>query len=478
MSAKKNFIYNFSYQILIMILPLITTPYVSRVLGADGVGIQSYTYSIVSYFVLFTMLGINNYGNRSIAMARDDRTSLSKEFINIYLVQFMMAVIMIILYIIYIIFVVTDNKTIYIIQLIYILSAMLDINWFFFGMEKFKLTVVRNVIIKILSVFSIFIFVKDSKDIYIYSLILALSNLLGQVVLWKYIGKYVRVVSINIKEVVNNIKPILILFIPVIAISIYKIMDKIMLGATSNMDQVGFYENSERIINIPMGVIVALGTVMLPKMSNLYAKGKNNDIEKYISLSLDFIMFMAYGAMFGLIGISPILIPIFLGNDFSSCVEIVSLLSVTILFLAWANVIRTQFLIPRKKDKIYIISTILGAVVNLIINILLIKKYGAIGATIGTILAEVTVAIFQSIMIRKEINIIKYFSRTVFYIIPGSVMFIVIRVIGNSCGSSLVTTILQIILGGSIYCIISFIYLISIKNQVIMNIIYKIIKKN
>lgn len=250
-------------------------------------------------------------------------------------------------------------------------------------------------------------------------------------------------------------------------------MDKIMLGSMSSISQVGFYENSEKIINIPIGVITALGTVMLPKMSNLYANGNKKEANKYIGLSLEFVMFISVGAMFGLIGVSPVLIPIFLGNKFIECVNIVSIISVTILFLAWANVIRTQYLIPKKKDKIYITSTIIGAVINLIINLLLIKKYGSIGAAIGTIFAEASVCIYQSVMVRKELNIGSYLKKVLFYMVPGIIMCVVIRILGNTLGISIVTGIIQIIVGGTIYVVLCLIYMILIKNELVINTIKK-----
>lgn len=474
MSVKKNFIYNFLYQILIMILPLITTPYISRVIGPDGVGIQSYTYSIVSYFVLFAMLGINNHGNRSIAASRKDKEELNKTFTSIYLVQSIMSIIMILLYLLYIIFIVKENKLIFIIQSIYIISALLDINWVFFGIEQFKLTVIRNTIIKLISVLSIFIFVKDSDDLYLYSLILALGILISQVVLWSYLNRYISFIKVRKNDILTQIKPIVVLFIPAIAISIYKVMDKIMLGSISNMTQVGFFENSEKIINIPLSVITALGTVMLPRMSSLYADGDEKEANKYIGLSLEFVMFVSFGAMFGIIGISPILIPIFLGNKFIECVKIVSIISVTIIFLAWANVIRTQYLIPKKKDRIYIVSTIIGAIINFIINSLLIGRYGAIGAAIGTIFAEASVCICQTMMIKNELDVGSYIKRSLFYVLPGIAMCIIVRILGYILGESILTAILQISLGGILYISVSLIYMILIKNDIAINIIEKL----
>ena len=157
MSVKKNLVYNILYQVLILIIPLITTPYISRVIGPEGIGIHSYTYSIVNYFVLFAMLGINNHGNRSIAMVKDNKEELSKTFVSIYSLQIIMSILMIIIYSIVFIFIENKYRAFFAIQFIYIIATLLDINWFFFGMEEFKLTVIRNSVVKVLSMLSIFI---------------------------------------------------------------------------------------------------------------------------------------------------------------------------------------------------------------------------------------------------------------------------------------------------------------------------------
>ena len=408
------------------------------------------------------MLGVNNHGNRSIAMVRNNQKKLNKTFTSIYLIQATMSVIMIILYIIYIIFFTKSYKIIFAIQLIYIIGALFDINWFFFGMEQFKITVIRNTIIKLISVMSIFIFVRNERNLYLYSFILALGTLISQLILWNFLIKYARFTKVSFDEVKEHIIPMLTLFIPAISVSIYKIMDKIMLGAMSTVIEVGFFTNSERIISIPLGIITALGTVMLPKMSNLLSNGKNNEAKKYVNLSLKFSMFISIGAIFGLIGVGRNIVPAFLGKGFDRCVDIVSLLSVTLLFMAWANVIRTQILIPKKKDKVYIVSTLLGAIVNVIINTLLIKKFGAIGATIGTIFAEATVSIYQTLMIRKELNIKECLKDIIIFIISGITMFFTIKYLGYILGSSLFIGIMQIIIGTFVYFLVNIIGILII----------------
>ena len=477
MSIKKNFLYNVLYQILIIILPLITTPYISRVIGPEGVGTYSYAFSIANYFVIIAMLGINNYGNRSIASVRDDKEELNKTFSSILIFHILMSFIMIIAYIIYIILFVKSNRIIFITQLVFVISALFDINWFFFGLEKFKLTVIRNTIIKIITVLSIFIFVRSKNDLWIYSLILAAGNLISQCLLWPFLKKFVKFKKPTFKEVILHLRPCSILFIPVVAVSIYKVMDKIMLGSIGDMMQVGFFENSEKIINIPLGIVTALGTVMLPKMSNLNSKKKCNENTRYIFMSIQFAMFIAFGSLFGLLGVGKTIIPIFLGEQFNECVTIVSLLAISILFIAWANVIRTQYIIPNKLDKVQVISTIIGAIVNFIINIILIGKMGAIGAAVGTIFAEISVAGYVTFKIRNELPVKKYFQSSIPFIILGFFMWIIIEVITWFMGTStLISAIIQVLVGGFVYLFVSVIYLIKSKSEIGEYIILKLKK--
>ena len=188
MGIKKNFMYNAAYQILLIILPLITTPYISRVIGVQGIGIYSYTYSIANYFVMFAMLGINNYGNRSVAKARENREELNYTFSSILLFHFIVSIIAILGYAVFILSTVNkENSFIFILQFFFVISSFFDINWFFFGMEQFKLTVVRNTFIKVLSVFLIFLFVKSKDDLWLYTLILVFSNLVSQLALWPFL---------------------------------------------------------------------------------------------------------------------------------------------------------------------------------------------------------------------------------------------------------------------------------------------------
>lgn len=458
-SIKKNFFYNTLYNILTLILPLITTPYIARVMGAERIGIYSYSYSIASYFSLFILLGLNNYGNRTIACIRDNKNELSKTFWSIYFMQLFMAIIVILLYVGYVGIISTNRKMAWI-QLIYIISVSIDINWFFFGMEQFKLTVSRNTFVKILNVLCIFLMVKDQDDIYIYGIIMSIGPLISQSILWGFLRKYICFIKISISDVFRHIKPNLILFIPVIAISLYTILDKIMLGIMSNMMEVGYYENSSKLTQVPSMVVTSLGTVMLPRVSNLISKGKKNEVFVYIEKSLFVSILMSSSIAFGLCAVSIEFVPLFFGPGYEKCIIIISILVFSSIFMSWANVIRTQYLIPNKHDDVYIISVSIGAIVNIFINVLLIPIFGAVGAAIGTLFAEAAVCIYQTIKVRKVMNIKLFIKRCIPIIICSLFMFLI--VVNIPFIHNLITTIFIKIIIGLFTFIISF-YIVYIK---------------
>lgn len=479
---KKNFVYNLIYQILILILPLVTVPYVSRVLGADGVGKYSYTYSIAYYFMICAMLGLNNYGNRAIAKVRDNKEELSKEFCGIYAFQLISSITMVVSYILYIILFNKEYKLIASIQILYVLSSVFDINWFFFGIEKFKLTITRNTLIKVLSLILIFLFVKQREDVWIYTLILAGSTLFSNIVLFSFLKKYVKFVGIKKEDVVKHIKPCFTLFLPVIAVSIYNVISKIILGSLSEISEVGYYENAVKIIQVPLSIVTALGTVMLPRTSNLISKNKDVLVKNTLSKSMTFVMFLVMPMVFGLLAIGKDFSIIFFGSEFLKTGYILKILVIDIIFISWGNVIRTQYLIPKEKDKEYTISAILGAIVNVITNLILVPKFASIGATIGNVFAEFSVVLFQSWAVRKELNLKRYFKDSVNFIIKAFIMYIGILLIGNIISkynifaiekyNVLFKLIIQVITGGIIYIGLNIKYIYI--NLDIKNFIYKI----
>lgn len=455
MSIKKNFTYNLIYQLLLFIMPLITTPYVSRVIGVNGVGIYSYTYSVAYYFVLLAMLGINNYGTRAIARVRDDKQRLNEEFSSIYIMQLIIAILSLTIYLLFVLKTSGQYRSIAIVQAIYVASAILDVNWLFFGLEKIKLIVVRNAIIKISTTCSIFLLVKSESDLIIYTLVLALGTFLSQTILWSFVRRNIRFVKPSFNQIVIHLKPNIIMFIPVIAISIYRYMSKIMISLMSDTFQTGLYESADKIVTLPLAIMVALGTVMMPKMSNMVALGNKENEKRYIRDSMQFVIVISMAVVFGFLSISGRFSIIYFGEEFSTTGKLISILAPIFLFSSWASIIRTQYLIPNRQDKRYVTSVILGAAVNLTINGVLVSRYGAYGAAIGTIGAEFTVAAYQTFIVRKELDFKTYILDGIMFLVAGIIMFIVVSASNNIIVNSIIGLILQIIIGAITYIVSS-----------------------
>lgn len=464
-SLKKNIVYQTLYQVLNLLIPFITTPYITRVLGAEGVGIYSYTYSIVSYFVLFAKLGIHMYGSRLIATVREDEEEVNKVFWDLFFIHVIISVLALGFYIIYIIILPHQYKSIIAIQVLYIFAEMIDIYWFFLGIEKFKIIVTRNIGVKIVMLIAVFIFVKTRLDVWKYCAIMASSIVLGEIISWLFLPDYIKLVKPDYKRAKEHIVPMFLFFIPSFAISIYKVMDKIMLGVFANTIQVGYYESSEKIINIILSFITAFGTVMQPRMVNLVANNKKEDYQNIINISMKIIMIITIALTFGICGIAPIFTPVFLGEEFESCKMLVVGLALTMPFIAFANVVRTQFLIPMHKDKVFQGSIICGACVNVVVNLVLIRKYGALGAVVGTVLAESIVCIIQAIATNEELPIFSYIKQTLPYTIYGVFMCLIVRCIGFKLGKNILTIVVQILVGGIFYILCSSIYMYKQKDN-------------
>lgn len=457
---KKNITYNFLYQILNLILPFITAPYLARVIGAEGVGIYSFAQSIALYFSYFAVLGLNNYGNRSIAEVQNNKKERSKRFWEIYSMQLITSLISILLYLLYLYFFSID-KVASLIMFGWVLASAFDINWLFFGLEQFKLTVIRNTIIKLFSTLTIFIFVKTKNDIYIYISIMVLSNLLSQLALWPYVKRYIVFSRPKWKDIKKHFKPNLVLFIPIILVSVYKIMDKIMLGYLKDTCEVGYYENSEKIITMIESLIVAVGTVMLPRMTENIANNKNYNEIRLFDISMNIVIIYALGVIFGLLAIKDDFVNIYFGSEFKKTASIIGILSITIFFFGIGNVLRTQYLIPHKYDKIYVISAGIGAIINLIMNLILIPFWGGIGAAIATAFSEIAVCLYQFYKVRDKINTRKYYKNIVYYTFISMIMYVII--INIKLKNIILKLFVQVCMGAMIY-----ITLVIIKNNKII----------
>lgn len=477
-SVKKNIIYNISYQILILIVPFITSPYVSRVLGPEGLGTYSVTTAIVKYFTLFALLGMSNYGNRTIAKNKDSKEKLSVTFWNLYYFQLISSSIVLIVYIIYLLIAGIDNYgLVSLCQIPYMLSCVFEISWFFYGMENFKGIVTRNAIVKILTTIAVFAFVRERGDAWIYVLINSLSLLMGQLCLWPFVFKYVSWKKPNWSIIRSHFKPNCVLMISVIAVSVYTLMDKIMIEWMTTTTEVGYYENTEKIVAIANNAAGAVGAVMLPRVSNLRASGSDDKVLSYISKSMKYIMLIAVALAFGIAGVSKSFSVIYYGKEFEKCGTLLMMISPAIVFYAASNILRNQYLLPKDMDRIFVTATVSASVLNFVLNSIFIPVYGALGAVIGTVGAQFGELAYQVLKTRKELPIKKYILDVIPYICFGAIMFFVCKRIEEIEGISVMSLITQIIIGGLIFLILVSIYFIITRDELFNSIINKIKKK-
>ncbi len=455
MSSKKtitkNYIYNLTYQILILILPLVTTPYISRILGAENIGIYSYTVSIATYFILFGSLGIALYGQRQIAYEQRKLKKLSKTFWEIIILRFFTMTISMLIF--YFIFVKGEQyETYYKILLLELLANCFDISWLFQGLEEFKKTVIRNIIVKLISVIAIFTFVKSVNDLEIYFLIYVLSNLIGNLSLWAYLPKYLKRVKLKQLNIIQHLKPTIGLFIPQIAIQVYTILDKTMIGAIiADKSEVGYYEQSQKIVKILLTVITSLGTVMLPRIANTFVSGDKAKVTSYMKKSFNMVFLLAFPMLFGVIAVSKSFVPVFFGQGYDKVTILMNIISPILLLIGLSNVTGTQYLLPTKRQKEYTISVVCGAIINFLMNIGLIYKFGAVGASIGTVIAESTVTLIQMYTVRKDFKLKEIFQLARNYFLSSIIMFIICLIIGKFIKNNLISIIIQVVIGGITY---------------------------
>lgn len=472
-SITKNYIYNLIYQVLVLILPLVTTPYISRVLGAENIGIYSYTLSIVTYFILFGSLGVALYGQREIAYYQKDKKKYSIIFWEIVILRAITMTISLILF--YLIFVNGNQYQIYYkILILELIGNCIDISWFFQGLEEFKKTVIRNMIIRLISVISIFTFVKSQNDLKIYFWIYVLSTSIGNASLWLYLPKFLTKVKIKELHLFRHFKPTLGLFIPQIAVQVYTVLDRTMIGAIIlDKSEVGFYDQSQKIIKLLMTIITSLGTVMLPRIANTFASGEKEKINNYMKRSFNMVFLLAFPMIFGIISVSKAFVPIFFGEGYDKVAILMNVISPIILFIGLSNVTGTQYLLPTKRQKEYTISVIIGAITNFIMNACLIWKFGAIGASIGTVIAEFTVTAVQLYFVRNDFDFKQIIKISKNYVISSIAMFIVCIIIGSVVKSNMISIIIQVIFGVGIYGVC----LLALKDEFVNSIIKKVIHK-
>ncbi|MCD5438784.1 flippase [Lactobacillus delbrueckii subsp. lactis] len=447
MRVVKNYLYNVGYQVLAIIVPLITSYYVSRVLSPEGVGANAFTNSIIQYFMLLANIGIGYYGNREIAYVRDNKQKMAATFWEIQIVKTVMTVVAYLSFVVFMAFY-SGNKTYMWAQSINLLAVAFDISWLYQGLEDFKRTVLRNTFVKITSMIAIFIFIKSPKDVALYIIVLALSTLLGNLTLWPHaVNNYGHVDRGTKLNPWRHFVPTVTMFVPQIATQLYVQLNRTMLGLMVDQKASGFYQYSDNLVKLILAFVTATGTVMLPHVANAFAQHDMEKVHKMLYKSFDFVSALAYPMMFGIAGVSMTLAPLYYSSKYAPVGPAMLIESIIILMIGWSNVIGTQYLLPVNRVKDFTTSVTVGAVVNIIMNFPLIHLWGLNGAMWSTVLSEISVTAYQLFVVRKSLDIKKMFAGSWKYLLSGIVMFVPVFWLNTHMKASWFWLLIEVVVG-------------------------------
>lgn len=451
-SIKKNIFISTFYQVLLLIIPLITAPYVSRVLGPDGIGIYSYTQAYAMYASLFCALGTVSYGTREIARHREDKKKRSQLFWEIATLSVVTSMVCIVFWGVWTL-INTEYRIYYMVLTFSLFGTMLDISWFYAGMEQFKYTVTQNSIFKIIGTIAIFTLVKEHDDLWMYILIMSLTTFLANASMWVYLPRFIEMVPIKSIRIKRHFRETLVYFIPTIATSIYTILDKTLIGLiTHNTYENGYYEQATKIVNMAKTLSFSgVNVVLQSRISYLFAGDNEEEIKEKINLSMDFILFMGFGLTFGIIGISEVFVPWFFGPGYDKTIILLRMLSPLTIIVGISNCLGSQYYTPaglRAQSAKYIVT---GAVVNLACNLILIPQLASVGAAVATIIAEGVITVLYMKNNSGFYRTSTLLSQTWKKLLAGILMCFAMILIGHNINRPFTAILVGFVMGSALY---------------------------
>lgn len=453
----KNYLYNLSYQILVVLAPLITAPYVSRVLKPDGVGIYSYTTTIATAFALFAALGVNTYGQREIAYKQGDKEGQSIIFWELFLARLFSTALVGIVYLLFCLAYSQYNEYL-ILQSLIVFATMLDISWFFQGIEEFRIIAIRNAIIKLVTIVLIFILVKSQADLSAYILINSVSIFGSYLLFFLNLNKYIIKIDYKKLHPLRHTRGIIEFFIPLMATQLYSQLDKIMLGAiASSSVENGYYEQSRKIVSILIMVITSINTVMFPRISNLYAQEKKDEIIGLYKKTYKLILMMVIPISVGIVFTSNNFVIWFFGDEYLSVAFLMKLSVILLLFMAIGNFVGMLYLSPIGKQNQMTTVYLISAGINVIFNFWMIPMLQSIGAIIASIVAEIFSGSAQLFLLLKSEYKFNLLDGVWKYISAGLVMGVGLYFLQRiSPFIGITQTVLEVIVGATIYGLMLF----------------------
>ncbi|WP_430535053.1 flippase [Listeria rocourtiae] len=400
-----NYIFVLLYQLLIIITPIFTMPYVIRVLMPENVGIEAYVSSIVQIFTAFAALGMGDYGRKVIASVTR-KQDLKMEFYSLYLVQSFFSVLVLLIYLVFT-FHTNQYQFLFFINTLVILSYIFDITWFYTGQENIKNIMIRNMVVRLGSMIGIFCFVKNPDDLAMYVWINAATLLVGQLVTWLPLLQQLKGFALDWSKVKKHLKPVMTVAIVPIITLIPLALNKVILGNNTSAMEVGFYNQAFKLMTLFVVFVTALSTVMSPRMVKQHNGANKEDFAQSIYFSFRYVSLSTLPLVTGLIAIAPVFIPFFLGTAFYPSVLNLQILAPALFFSGLAGIFGLQILVTIGKNKSYAYSVLIAAVLSFGTNILFISWWGSYGTAVAYLIFTMMTCVLQAYFARKYFSIKK-----------------------------------------------------------------------
>lgn len=472
-SIKANWIFNVANKLISYIIPLIVTPYVSRIFGADGIGINSYTTANVTYFVLFCMLGISGYGERVIAINRDNKEKVSKLFWELTVLHGMTSFAVLTFYGVLVVYS-NQYRVYYLVNLITVLAAVIDFNWFFAAYERFKFISVRNCVLKVFTLILTFLLIHEKEDLALFIGINAVATFLANFSVLFGIKKYVKRVPLKQLRWFRHVKEVLVYFVPTIAASVYSILDKSVINWITGSDaENGYYEQAYKLMLVINAFVHSLETVSAPRMSNLFANGTKEEFTNRLNRSIRIMLFMATPCAFGLAAIAPTLIPVFLGTGYDKVISIIYVFMPLVVVVGFSVYVDGLYLVPSGQRGKSAVIVCVGAALNVGLNIFFVVKMASVGAAIATLITEMVICGMMMYLSKEMIQWRTLGKSLVKYGLTGVAMFIGVRGVSMITLSAVCSLLLQIFVGVCCYVVL----LTAGKDEFVMKVIRQLRKK-
>lgn len=473
MGIKKNFAFNSILSVSGYVFPLITYPYISRVLGVSNIGICNFIDGIVNYFVVFSMLGISATGIREIAKNRYDQVKLSKVFSSLFLLNLIATCIAILLLLI------TTfsfpqlrlHKEMMFIGAAKLLFNLFLAEWFFTGIENFKYITIRSLIVKIIFVCSVFLFVNEPSDYKIYYGLLVLVVVINAVFNWRYRRKFVRI-SFKNPELNPYLKSFFTIGIYLLLTSMYTYFNIAFLGFVSGETEVGYYTTATKLYRIFLSFFTAFTAVMLPRMSSLVAKGDISEVKRLTFKSYDALLTFSLPIIIIVSVFAPQIINILVGKGYEGAILPMRIVIPLMLVIGIEQILILQLLMPLKKDKIILINSIVGASVGILLNILLVPIYKSVGSAIVWVFAELAVLITAQFFVKRKLEIglpVKKIIVSLLVALPMLVFCIGIQI--NSSMEPMIKLIVAGLICGVYYLVMQ---IFVLKNELLFELLDKV----